>query len=101
MEKRTEANGINLALAPVIQSIEICRDEEDLPRHLRLRGYNLQTASPSQVIIDGTFSSGTGLDTHQSSAEALVRIPDPRVFKHTPAHQVIYTTPYGIAIKRF
>lgn len=91
---------MNLDLAPVIQSIEICRDEQNLPRHLLLRGSNLSAARPAHAIVDGAFSPG--LQEHsQTAVETLVRIPDPRAFNYNRTHQVIYTTPHGIAIKRF
>ncbi len=89
---------MNLALAPIIHSIEICRDEQNLPRQLRLRGSNLLSSLASQVIVDG---ASTNMDTSLDPAEALVWIPDPRIFEYNRTHSVIYTTPNGIAIKKF
>lgn len=90
---------MNLGLAPIINSIEICRDEQNRPLQLLLRGSNLLPSVASQVIVDGTFSPE--FRPGPDAAEALVRIPDPRLFDYNRTHSIIYTTPNGIAIKKF
>ncbi|HEY9841265.1 MAG TPA: hypothetical protein V6D23_12465 [Candidatus Obscuribacterales bacterium] len=92
---------MNLATAPVIQSIEICRDEANMPMHLLLRGSNLPAALPFSVIVDGSYSPGAEPGGTLDAAETLVRIPDPRTFAHNRVHSVILTAPNGVAIKRF
>lgn len=90
---------MNMALAPSIDSIEICRDEQDLPRQLRLRGSNL-LAGNYHVIVDGTYSTGQP-ESGPEAAVALVRIPDPKSFAYKRSHSLIFTTPHGMAIKQF
>lgn len=91
---------MNMQLAPVIQSIEICFDEDNLPAHLKLCGLNLLSSQAAQIIVDGAFSSRLQ-GTPDLAGEALVRIPNPSTFRYNRTHQVIYTTADGVAFKRF
>lgn len=94
---------MNLSLAPVIQSIEVCRDEQDRPRHLRLRGSNLSCDQAARAIVDGACCPGMKpvSEDGPDAAETLVSIPDPRMFAYNRTHSIIFTTAHGIAIKKF
>lgn len=92
---------MNMALAPVINHIEVCRDEQNFPQHLRLQGENLLLGDLFHVILDGDFCPCSALESGGPSPETLVQIPNPKIFDYIRSHSLIFTTPYGLAMKRF
>lgn len=91
------------SLMPSITSVEILRDTQNRPRHLRLTGQNFMVYPKfSYTTIDGAFGFGYQTEvTADGQFETLVHIPDPDAFEQQSEHAVIMATPFGVAFKTF
>lgn len=90
-------------LSPGIDAIEVLRNDDNLPLHIRLSGDNFPVYTKFYYcLIDGEF--GFGYQTEVLSAggmETVVHIPNPDSFDQQDTHSVALATPFGTVFKTF
>ena len=89
------------SLMPHIDSIEVIRNSQQLPLHVRLTGQNFMVYPKfSYVTIDGEFGFGYQTEVNQDgSMQTIVHIPHPETFDQISPHIVVLATPFGVAFK--
>lgn len=89
------------SLMPHIDSIEVIRNSQQLPLHVRLTGQNFMLYPKfSYVTIDGEFGFGYQTEVNQHGfMQTIVHIPHPEIFDQISPHIVILATPFGVAFK--
>ena len=91
------------SLLPAIQSVEVMRDKNHRPLHVRLRGKNFMLYPKfSFATIDGDFGFGYRTEAFSDgSFESIIHVPNPDLFDRTPTHSIVYARPFGSAFKTF
>lgn len=93
----------NLNLSPRIDKVEVLYDEDGKPANLKLTGKNfMMYYRYSYSQVDGVFGFGHLSNILSGDVwETVVHLPNPKTFKPSDKHTIMYTTPFGVAFKSF
>lgn len=91
------------SLQPSIDSVEVMRDEQSTPLHLRLTGHNFMLYPKfSYATVDGSFGFGFSTEADlDGTMRTIVHIPHPETFDQISEHLIILATPFGVTVKAF